>query len=187
MPPKTKVSKQDIVNTATELVRQEGEDALNARSIAKALNCSTQPIFSNFDSMDELRNAILAEAQVSVENYIARETASGLYPPYKASGMAYIRFAKEEKELFKLLYMRTRKVDDYNQDTELFDQMTDLVKENTGLAKENSSLFHLEMWAYVHGIATMFATGYLSLDWEIVSKTITDVYQGLKKQYKIEE
>ena len=187
MPPKAKISRQDIVKTATELVRQEGEDAINARRIAKALNCSTQPIFSNFASMDELRNAILAEAQSIVKNYIARETASGLYPPYKASGMAYIRFAKEEKELFKLLYMRTRKEDDYNEDSELFDQMTDLVEESTGLAKENTFLFHLEMWAYVHGIATMFATGFLSLDWKIVSKTITDVYQGLKKQYGIEE
>ena len=187
MPPKIKVSKQDIVKTATELVRQEGEDALNARSIAKALNCSTQPIFSNFASMDDLRTAVLAEAQIAVENYIARETASGLYPPYKASGMAYIRFAKEEKELFKLLYMRTRQENDYNEDAELFDRMTDLVEESTGIAKENTSLFHLEMWAYVHGIATMFATGFLNLDWELVSKTITDVYQGLKKQYGIEE
>ena len=187
MPPKIKVTTQEIIQTATELVRQSGESAINARSIAKALNCSTQPIFSNFSSMEELRTALLAEAQTIVEDYIVRETASGLYPPYKASGMAYIRFAKEEKELFKLLYMRTRKEDDYRKDEKLFDQMTNIVEENTGLAKEISSLFHLEMWAYVHGIATMFATGFLNLDWKIVSQSITDVYQGLKKQYKIEE
>lgn len=187
MPPKVKINKQDIINTATELVRLQGESALNARNIAKSLNCSTQPIFSNFASMDELRRAVLTEVQAIVESYIARETASGLYPPYKASGMAYIRFAKEEKELFKLLYMRTRKEDDYIDDQALFDQMTELVEENTGLAKESTSLFHLEMWAYVHGIATMFATDFLSLDWVLVSKTITDVYQGLKKQYGIED
>ena len=187
MPPKVKVTKQDIIQTATDLVRTEGENAINARSIAKSLNCSTQPIFSNFNSMDELRSAVLAQAEMLVENYIARETASGLYPPYKASGMAYIRFAKEEKELFKLLYMRTCQEEDYKQDNELFEQMTEMVEEATGLTKENTSLFHLEMWAYVHGIATMFATGFLKLDWELVSKTITDVYQGLKKQYGIED
>ncbi len=32
-----------------------------------------------------------------------KEVESGEYPACK--GMAYIRFAKEEKELFKLLYM----------------------------------------------------------------------------------
>jgi hypothetical protein len=38
------------------------------------------------------------------------------------------------------------------------------------------------MWACVHGIATMFATGYLDLEWTLVSQIITDTYQGLKKQ-----
>ena len=45
---------------------------------------------------------------------------------------------------------------------------------------------HLEMWAYVHGIATMFATGFLDLDWELVSRMLTDSYQGLRKQYGME-
>lgn len=31
---------------------------------------------------------------------------SGEYPPYKASGMAYIDFARREKHLFRLLFMR---------------------------------------------------------------------------------
>ena len=34
--------------------------------------------------------------------------SAGQYPPYKASGMAYIRFAREQRELFKLLFMRDR-------------------------------------------------------------------------------
>ena len=187
MPPKTKITKKDIINTSVDLVRSNGKDSINARSIASALNCSTQPIFSNFSSMEELDEAIIKASYEIYISFIKNEVASGKYPKYKSFGMAYIRFAKEEKELFKLLYMRTRKEDDYNEDSELFDQRTALVEESTGLAKENTSLCHLEMWAYVHGIATMFATGFLSLDWEIVSKTITDVYQGLKKQYGIEE
>ena len=42
------------------------------------------------------------------------------------------------------------------------------------------------MWAYVHGIATMFATGFLNLEWELVSRMLTDAYLGLQKQYKKE-
>ena len=53
MPPKVKISKEDILQTAIELVRKGGEEAVNARAIAGALNCSTQPIFSNFASMEE--------------------------------------------------------------------------------------------------------------------------------------
>lgn len=188
MPPKIRVTKDNIIKTALSLVREQGSAVLNARSIAGALGCSTQPIFSNFATMDALRQAVIEEARKLFGDYINREVESGVYPtPYKASGMAYIRFAKEEKELFKILYMRTRKDEEYTDDIALFNQMTDFVKKNTGLTGENTSLFHLEMWAYVHGIATMFATDFLSLDWELVSKMLTEDYQGLKKQYHTED
>ena len=65
-------------------------------------------------------------------------------------------------------------------------EMEGIVHNNTGLSDEETKLFHLEMWAFVHGIATMFATGFLDLDWELVSHMLTDAYQGLRKQYVLE-
>ena len=108
MAPKVKITKEEIVAAAIELVRQRGEVALNARNIATALNCSTQPIFSNFSSMEELRMEVITAADQLCNQYIKKEVEGEAYPAYKATGMAYIRFAKEERELFKLLYMRDR-------------------------------------------------------------------------------
>ena len=108
MPPKLKILKEDIIKTAIHIVREEGSEALNARAIASFLNCSTQPIFSNFATMDELRLELIKKADQMCREYLQREVEAANYPPYKANGMAYIRFAKEEKELFKLLYMRDR-------------------------------------------------------------------------------
>ena len=187
MPPKVKVTKEEIIRAAVEIVRREGHQALNARTVAAALNCSTQPVFSNFSGMDALRMAVVERADAMCQEYIDREIASGRYPSYKASGMAYIRFAKEEKELFRLLYMRDRKGENVPQEEELNDQMANLVHQFTGLSGEDVKLFHLEMWAYVHGIASMYATGFLDLEWELVSKMITDVFQGLRKQYGMGE
>ena len=184
MPPKVRITKEAIVQTAVSLVRTQGSDALNARAIALELGCSTQPIFSNFATMDALRQAVVAAGEVLNQEYIDREMARAEYPPYKASGMAYIRFAKEEKELFKLLYMRDRTREVIPEETELTNQMQSYVQDQTGLAGNEAKLFHLEMWAYVHGIAVMLATDYLDLDWPLVSKMITDAYQGLKKQFE---
>ena len=64
--------------------------------------------------------------------------------------------------------------------------MESIIHNHTGLSGEDAQLFHLEMWAYVHGIATMFATGFLDLEWELVSRMLTDAYQGLRKQYSLE-
>ena len=186
MPPKVKVTKEDIIHTAVTIVRNSGAQAINARTVAAALNCSTQPVFSNFAAMEELRLAVVEQADCLCQAYMRREMESRKYPAYKASGMAYIRFAKEEKELFKLLYMRDRSGEVIPEEAGLTGEMQTMVQNNTGLDETDAKLFHLEMWAYVHGIATMFATGFLDLEWELVSRMLTDAYQGLRKQYQME-
>ena len=186
MPPKVKITKQDILTAAVELVRAEGAGALNARTLATVLGCSTQPLFSNFESMEALRLAVAKRATDLCDATIRREVESGQYPVYKASGMAYIRFAKEERELFKLLYMCDRSGEVIPAEEELTVRMENTVQQNTGLGEAEAKLFHLEMWAYVHGIAVMFATGFLNLEWELVSRMLTDSYRGLCKQYGME-
>lgn len=186
MPPKIKVTAEIIVNAAVEIVRQGGADAINARNIASFIGCSTQPIFSNFATMEELRIAVVKKADKICCDYIQREIASKTFPEYKASGMAYIRFANEEKQLFKLLYMRDRTNETCSDESVTDRKMQPIVQSNTGLEGVDAQLFHLEMWAYVHGIATMYATSFLNLEWEVVSKMLTDAYQGLRKQYGLE-
>lgn len=186
MPPKIKITKADIVDAAVEIVRSGGAQTLNARTVASVLNCSTQPVFSNFATMNELLLTVVGRAEAICNDFIEQEIASGRYPAYKASGMAYIRFAKEEKELFKLLYMRDRSRESEQTLTGIANEMENIVRSSTGLDEQSAKLFHLEMWVYVHGIATMFATGFLDLEWELVSKILTDSYQGLRKQYGME-
>ena len=184
MAPKVKVSKEDIVNAAFSLIREKGSAALNARTIAAALGCSTQPIFSNFASMEELRAAVEAKAAALYDEYMAREEENSTR--YKAGGMAYIRFAKEEKELFKLFFMCDRDGEPIPENDPLSNEMTSLVHNNLGLSQEDAKLFHMEMWIYVHGIATMLATGFWDISWELIGRMLTDAYMGLRKQYGLE-
>ncbi len=186
MPPKIQITKEDIINTAVEIVRNNSAEAINARNIAAVLKCSTQPIFSNFVSMEELHFAVVKKADEICYDYIKREIESKKYPPYKASGMAYIRFAKEEKELFKLLYMRDRTNEVISKSSKLDNIIDSVVHSNTGLDGETARLFHLEMWAYVHGIAVMVATNFENLGTELISRMLTDAYQGMRKQYGLE-
>ena len=186
MPPKVKTTKEDILNTAFAIVRQQGAQALNARVVASELGCSTQPIFSNFATMEELRSAVIAQAEELCNQYVQAEMESGAYPAYKASGMAYIRFAKEESALFQLLFMRDRGGKSDEQSDNLFGRMVTVVQGNTGLEYTDAQVFHLEMWAYVHGIATMMATGFFQPEWELVSRMLSDAYLGLRKHYEME-
>ena len=42
----------------------------------------------------------------------------------------------------------------------------------------------MHMWIFVHGVATIFATEYIDIDWETVSQMLTDAYFGAIKQLK---
>lgn len=183
MPPKIKITKSDIVNTAIDLVRRNGEQAINARSIASALNCSTQPIFSNFATMDDLRSAVKDAANVLYQTYLETDMALGKYPLYKSSGMAYIRFAREEKELFKLLFMCDRSQEMIEEDRESIRPLLEIIQRNLSINEDEAFLVHLETWIYAHGIATMIATSYLNWDDTFISKLLTDAYEGIKSRY----
>lgn len=186
MPPKVKITKNEIINSSLELIRHNGANALNARSIAASLGCSTQPIFSNFTSMEELDSAVAEAAREHYYGFLKKEAESGKYPTYKAFGMAYIRFAKEEKELFKLLFMCDRGGKPIAP-TEDFEASVQMIMETCGLTREKAQLMHLEIWAAVHGIGTMLATSFLELEWEVISNMISDIYQGVRARHMAEE
>ncbi len=179
MPPKVKISREEIVSAALGLVRERGEEALNARAVAVALSCSTQPVFSNFGSMEELRAAVLEAAYAVYTDFLRRETEMGKYPQYKSFGMAYIRFAAEEKELFRFLFMRDRR-GEANSPTLDFDASVEYIMEKNGVSRELATMIHLEVWIFVHGIAVMVATSFLSLEWEMISDMLSDAYQGIR-------
>lgn len=183
MPPKFKFSKDEMIKNALEITRESGISALTARALAAKLGCSVKPIFGLFQNMEELHQEVMHAAQQRYQNYLQEDMSKGQYPPYKASGMAYIRFAKEEPALFKLLFMRDRSDERVTEQGEEVRPLIELIQKNTGLDEVDAYLFHLEMWVYVHGIATMIATGYLQWDTEFVSKVLTDAYIGLKYRY----
>jgi len=182
MPPKVKITKEQIVQTALFLLRQNGEGALNARSIAEALGCSTQPIFSNFATMEALQDAVVSAAYELYLGFLDREAKSGKYPKYKSFGMAYVRFAKEEKELFKLLFMCDRGGKEFAPTVD-FEASVEMIMQANGVTRERARLMHLEMWSCVHGIGTMLATSFLELEWELVSNMLTDIYQGIRARH----
>lgn len=186
MPRSFLFTKEQILTAALELIRKKGADALTARALGAELGTSSQPIFSYFDNMADLRNGVTCSANALYQRYIKEEMKRGKYPPYKASGMAYIRFAREEKELFKLLFMRDRTGEEKPpaEETEL---LLSLICRQVNVTKKEATLFYLEMWAYVHGIATMIATGYYDWSEELTSKTLTDMYVGLKYKYESTE
>ncbi len=182
MPPKCRFTREEIIQAALDLTAEKGVGALTARGLAQRLGSSAKPIFGLFANMEEVQQEVVKAANLRYQEYLRQDMSAGRYPSYKASGMAYIRFAREQKELFKLLFMRDRTHEEKAAGDEL-EALLGLIQKNMGLSRDDAYRFHLEMWIYVHGIATMIATAYLEWDMDFISAALTDAYQGLRLRF----
>lgn len=177
LPAKKQITKEAILNAALEIIRGGGAESLNVRKIAKRCGCSTQPVYSAFGGMEGLKSELSGLVAKKFSDYIDGVIASGKYPQYKAIGMGYIGFAKEHKELFKYLMM-TRHDESHEWENLSYDVSTGVIRDNYGIERSKAEILHTELWIFVHGVATMFATDYFDWDWDLVSKMVTDAFNG---------
>ena len=93
--------------------------------------------------------------------------------------MAYVRFAKEQPQYFKYLFMRDRSKETSNEMEAVFEREAERMTQY-GINHDKAIAIHTHMWVYVHGIATMYATGFLNWDWDTVSKLLTEQFMAVK-------
>ena len=187
MPRKNRFTREEILSAALDLTREKGIAAVTARGLGERLGTSSKPVFGQFENMEAVQRAVIAAAEGEYNDFLREDMTAGKYPPYKASGMAYIRFARQERELFKLLFMRDRSGEVITEDRESIAPLIALIRKNLGISEEKAYRFHLEMWVCVHGIATMCATSYLNWDKDMISRMMTDAYEGMKLRFLAEE
>ncbi len=186
MPPKAKFTKQELIDAGLSLVREQGMHALTARALGEHLGTSTRPIFTLYPSMLALREDVIAAAYALYHQFIDEDTASGRYPPYKAAGMAYIRFATEERALFELLFMRQRSKQEIDQN--IYDPIViERILQANDITRAQAEYLYLQMWICAHGIATLLATSYYPLPEEQISEILTDTYLSLRERIKQKE
>lgn len=181
---KLRYDREAVLDGAFALVRREGLEALNARALAHELGCSTQPIFRAFSSMDELRDAVVDCAMACYTSQI--EHSASLDPrPYKGTGLAYIRFATEEPQLFRMLFMCDRRTETNHadkQDTSMT-YVLDTIQAATGYDRETAQLFHHLIWIFTHGLAVMVATQYVPFTDEQMSQLLSEHYLSTKARF----
>ncbi len=176
-----KITKGKIINASIEVLRKKGTKGLNARSIAKELNCSTQPIYSTFENMEDLKTCLYYEVQKYHKEKVLSYWDKVKPTNYKAYGMGYIKFAREEKELFRFLYMQKFKGIDNKQDINYEDIINEIMK-NYKLDRKTAELFHANMTIYSYGLAVLHNLGELDMADEEISNCLTTEFNALYKE-----
>jgi hypothetical protein len=100
MPPKTRFTKEDVVNAAFKIVRKKGMGALSAQSIARELKSSIAPIYTQTKSMTKLQDEVVHKIFRLFVNY---QTKTWTEEIYLNLGLGYVFFALKEKHFFSCI------------------------------------------------------------------------------------
>ena len=187
MPPKAKFSREEIVEAALEIVRAEGFDALTSRTLGAKLGSSARPVFTVFQSMEEVQQAVTDAAKMLYREYVQKGLLEN--PAFKGVGTQYILFSINEPKLFQLLFMTEHKqVPDLSNVLPLIDESYEQillsVRNGYGLDEVCAERLYRHLWIYTHGIATLCATGMCRFTGEEISGMMTEIFIGLLKNMK---
>ena len=167
MPATRKVSREEIVDAAVAVLCDDGFSAVNARSVAKKLGCSTQPIFSYFSGMEDLKNALEGKAWALFMEEIAGAVEEDM--PLLACSLTYFRFAVEQPHLFRSLFMTRRNAQEreaIGMNGELNRRMEAAVIEKDHIDEEKAKRRCTALRIYAHGLASLQAMDLLGMPQE---------------------
>ena len=170
------------MKAASQLVRR-GE-ALNARSIAAELGCSTQPVYSCFKNMEELRAELAEEAKKLYRKYIDEYLTHADKNRYEAYGMGFVRFAIEEAGLFRYLFLSVQKEQMQTMGDPFFEE--DILQEMQQLlciSREKAEAFHSDMSIFSYGLATLLNTQAVVMSEEDISDAFKREFYALYAYY----
>ena len=176
MPPKKRIFKEDILEASIDVVRKQSASALTVRNIAAELQSSTQPIYSEFENLDCLKKELYKYAS---EKYLRFS-----FTNYKELAIAFLSFAKKEKELFKFLYLRRRDSGEKLPDDINYTVTVELLSKNLNMDPQRAKEMHHWMQYYCYTMGVMIATDYRDLTAEEMNRELTELYSIMLRHYK---
>lgn len=174
MPPIPKISKDMIIDNSLKIIKTEGIESLNVRNIANKLNCSTQPIMYHYKNMDILKDELYKKVDQYHSEYLMKKSDDN---PLLSIGLQYIKFAKEEPNLFKFLFQSDKfsnfNLEDLvNNNENGLQDIFNIIKQETNLnIKEIKEMFTI-LFITAHGIASLLANNSITYDEKYFKKVL---------------
>ncbi|WP_051555408.1 TetR/AcrR family transcriptional regulator [Anaerovibrio lipolyticus] len=185
MPPRVKFQKEDIVSAAVNIARKKGIEAVTAREVAAELGVSTRPIFTWFETIEQLKGEVYKQAQEYYRSYIRDGLKEKI--PFLGVGHQYIHFAKEEPELYKLLFL-TKSSDSLGGAMEALELSQNLVRESImniyNMNAYTADCYFRNLWLVAFSMATLIVTDDCPYTDKEISSIFTEMSLAVCKAYK---
>lgn len=185
MGPKTKFTREQIIDAAFDIAQTEGIDGITMRKIAEKMGSSVAPIYVNFKNIDELIEALF-EKIINISRMILKEEDTG--NSFRDIGVASLRFAMENSVIFRDLVIKSGK---YMQgyDEKMVPVLVEEMQKDPelkGFTIDELKTILLKMRIFQLGLSIMAANSLLPKDFskqdmmDILSSTADDVIMSAK-------
>jgi AcrR family transcriptional regulator len=187
MPPRVKFQKEEIVTAALEIARERGIDAVTAREVANALGVSTRPIFTYYETMDQLKADVFALTKERYRAYIERGLEAPI--PFLGIWQQYLAFARSEPELYRMLFLtRPGTVSGSGGAMEALKLSQDLARESLmriyNLNADAADRYFRDLWLVAFSFATLVVTDDCPFTDEEIFATGAEISLSICKAYK---
>ncbi len=179
MPPKTRITKDMIINAAIEIAKQSGYENINARTVSEELHCSTQPVMYQFSTIDAMKRAAYDAVDERHTEYLMMVPPE--QDPILGIGLNYVRFAVEEPQLFRFLfqsgYAEEKSLLEMIDSEELIPILA-AMQEGAGLSMEKTKQVFLTVALFAHGYASIIANNGLEYNEKLVAEHLERAWNG---------
>lgn len=187
MPPKQKITKEMLLEHAFKIAEEEGISAVTSRSVAKAVGCSIQPVFSHFPTMEDLRQATFDYA---CDRFVEEVLVNENQPDFFAKTTKWVLdLARYKPNLFRLLYLSSgfkgsnlvEVMMNFESNKRMLAKMTELYGFNENICKD----ILMRSFLFLVGISTMICVNNMDFSdeqaAEMMKKTVADMVRGAKE------
>ena len=181
--PKQKVTREMVVEAAFQIAREQGMEQVLVKNLAARLNCSTQPIYSYAENMDQLRQTVEEETLRFVDRFVKKRIDPD--DLFRSIGRAHIAFAKEEPHLFKIFILQSRKginglssLAQGNSGVELY------IARQLGISTEAAQQLHLNMLIFTTGLGLVYTSAAPGISLDEIFNQQDIAYQAFLSQAK---
>jgi AcrR family transcriptional regulator len=155
-------TKEQVVNAAFDVVREQGIGALSARKVAEHLGSSTAPVYSWFSSMHELGEAVARKTHDLLLEYTRK--------PYTPRvdlniGVGIVLFARDHPKLFTTVHTEGKEA--YDADNELQEYLLKQLKplsDYQNMTDEDIRTLFNKFKIFSHGLALLACSHQLPYD-----------------------
>lgn len=175
MPRQPRFSKEDIVAAGLRIVRNSGYDTVSARALGKELGTSSSPMFTMFKDMNEVMDAIWSAVEQTFLDHM--DGVADYFPAFKEFGMRLVSFAKNESNMFLMLFMGQKSRPEIAE--KIARGCLTNAGQGYGLTEEKADFLFRQMWPVACGIAALCVKHPEDFTDENVSRTLSYHFSGI--------